>query len=119
MRRKILLAILFLAVSRAFAPETAACSCVEYDVSVCAACCGANAVFAGVATDIGKLPDAAQNSPPKALHHSIIEDRFRDIGAYEIDVETLHGTRCDIKFEGVAVGSFVLPFVLRHSAPVL
>lgn len=99
MGRKILLAIIFLAASRALAAAAAACSCVEYGVPVCAAYWRADAVFAGVVTDLKKVPDAAPNSLPKALVHFIVEDKFRNISASEIDVATLHGTSCDTKFE--------------------
>ena len=99
MCRKLLLATLFLFLSQALAAEARACSCVEYGTPVCAAYWRADAVFTGVVTDIKKLPDAEQTSPPIALLHFRVEDRFRNVTAAELEVETLHGTSCDMTFK--------------------
>lgn len=99
MCRKLFLVAVFLVVTQALAAEARACSCVEYGTPVCAAYWRADAVFNGVVTDIKKVPDAEQTSPPVVLLHFIIEDKFRNVTASELYVETLHGTSCDMKFE--------------------
>jgi hypothetical protein len=99
MYRKLLLATLLLFLSQALAAEARACSCVEHGTPVCAAYWRADAVFTGVVTDIKKVPDAEQTSPPIALLHFIVEDKFRNVTASELEVETLHGTSCDMTFE--------------------
>jgi len=99
MRRKLLLAALFVAASCALAAEPAACSCVEYGAPPCAAYWSADAVFTGVITDIKKQPEPPPGSLPIALLHFIVEDKFRGINVSEADVETLSGTSCDMAFE--------------------
>ena len=99
MKRKLLLAALTLAACQLFAAEAAACSCVQYGTPVCAAYWNADAVFAGVVTDIRKLPDDSAQSPPQALLHFIVEDAFRGLNAREVDVATLSGTSCDMGFK--------------------
>ena len=99
MCRRLLLLTLFCVLSHALAAEARACSCVEYGTPVCAAYWRADAVFTGVVTDFKKLPRAAPGALPKALLHFIVEDKFRNISVPELDVETLHGTSCDMTFE--------------------
>ncbi len=99
MRRKLLLFALPLVLSPVLAAEARACSCVEYGTPVCAAYWRADAVFTGVVTDFKALPDRAPDAMPLALLHFIIEDKFRNVVAAELDVETLHGTSCDMTFK--------------------
>ena len=99
MCRKLLLSILFLFLSQALAAEARACVCGEYGTPACAAYWRADAVFTGVVTDIKKPSGAEQTSLPIALLHFRVEDRFRNVTASELVVETLHGTSCDMKFE--------------------
>jgi len=113
MCRKLLLATLFLVLSQALAAEAHACSCVEYGTPPCAAYWRADAVFTGVVTDFRKPSDASQTSLPTALLHFIVEDRFRNINAPEVEVETLHGTSCDMEFKK---GERWLVYAYRNSA---
>lgn len=99
MKRKLLLVTLAFAAWQLLAVKATACSCVEYGAPVCAAYWRADAVFTGVITDIQKLPDDSPQSPPKALLRFMVEDAFRGINVREVDVATLSGTSCDIKFE--------------------
>jgi hypothetical protein len=99
MKRKLTLVVLTLAAWQLLAAEAAACSCVEQGAPVCAAYWRADAVFAGVVTDIRKLPNDSPQSLPKALLRFTVEDAFRGLNARELDVATLSGTSCDIRFE--------------------
>ena len=63
----------------------------------CAAFWRADAVFVGVVADIKKLPEESQ-TVPQALIHFAIEDAYRGVNGPEVDVATLWGTMCDIKF---------------------
>jgi hypothetical protein len=80
------------------AGEARACSCVEYGTPPCAEYWRADAVFAGVITDIRKLPNDP-NSLPQALLHFRVEDAYRGVSVSELDVATLSGTSCDGTFE--------------------
>ena len=80
------------------AEEARACSCVEYGTPPCAEYWQADAVFAGVITDMRKLPEGP-NSPPKALLRFRVEDAHRGAGGAELDVAVLSGTSCDTEFK--------------------
>lgn len=99
MKRKLILVAFTLTAWQLFAAEAKACSCLQYGTPVCAAYWDADAVFAGVVTDIRKLPDDLPRSPPKAMLHFIVEDAFRGLNAREVDVATLSGTSCDVGFK--------------------
>ena len=90
-----------------------ACTCVEYGVPACAAYWRADAVFAGIITDIKKLPEPSPGDMPKALLHFVIEDAYRGITGSDVDVATLSGTSCDIEFEK---GERLLVYAYRDKA---
>ena len=99
MKRKLTLAVLTFVAWQLLAAEASACSCVDYDPPVCAQYWGADAVFAGVVTDIRKLPPDSSDSFPKALLRFTVEDAFRGLNTREVDVATLSGTSCDTTFK--------------------
>jgi hypothetical protein len=99
MRRPLLHFALTLTAMALCAQGAQACSCVEYDVPACAAFWRADAVFVGVVTDIKKLPEESPQALPVALIHFIVEDGYRGVSAPEVDVATMSGTMCDIKFK--------------------
>jgi hypothetical protein len=81
------------------AEEAHACSCNEYDVPVCAAYWRADAVFAGQLLDITPVEKKSDNQIPTVMLHFIVEQPFRGVSGNRLDVETLHGTSCDMNFE--------------------
>ena len=76
-----------------------ACTCSEYDVPVCAAYWRTDAVFAGQLLDITPVEKKSENQMPTVMLHFIVEQPFRGVAGNRIDVETLRGTSCDMKFE--------------------
>ena len=75
-----------------------ACTCVEYGPPVCAVYWRSDAVFVGQLRDI--TPDhKIPNTFPTATLHFIVEQPFRGITTPAVDVGTLSGTSCDMKFE--------------------
>ena len=81
------------------AEEVRGCTCIEYDVPVCAAYWRADAVFAGQLVDITPVEKKSDNEMPTVMLHFIVEQPFRGVVGDRVDVETLHGTSCDMKFE--------------------
>ncbi|HWN07691.1 MAG TPA: carboxypeptidase-like regulatory domain-containing protein [Pyrinomonadaceae bacterium] len=79
--------------------EARGCTCNEYDVPVCAAYWRADAVFAGQLLDITAVEKKSENQMPTVMLHFIVEQPFRGVAGNRVDVETLHGTSCDMKFE--------------------
>jgi hypothetical protein len=87
-----------LAVLQLLVQEARACTCLEYGTPPCAAYWRADAVFAGYVTDIKPL-ETSKDELPQASLHFIIEESYRGIAAAEVNVATLSGTSCDMKFE--------------------
>src|SRR5260370_27078227 len=81
------------------AEEVRGCTCIEYDVPVCAAYWRADAVFAGQLVDMTAVEKKSDNEMPTGMLHFIVEQPFRGVAGDRVDVETLHGTSCDMKFE--------------------
>lgn len=79
--------------------EARGCTCNEYDVPVCAAYWRADAVFAGQLLGITPVEKKSDNQMPTVMLHFIVEQPFRGLAGDRVDVETLHGTSCDMKFE--------------------
>jgi hypothetical protein len=79
--------------------EARGCSCNEYDVPVCAAYWRADAVFAGQIMDITDVEKTADDQLPTVMLHFLVEQPFRGVSGNRVDVQTLHGTSCDMKFE--------------------
>lgn len=99
MKRKLILAALTLAAWQLSAATASACSCLEYGTPPCAAYARADAVFAGVVTDIRKLPAESGQAPPEALVRFTVEESFKGVSVRELEVATLHDTSCDIGFK--------------------
>ncbi|HKR12550.1 MAG TPA: carboxypeptidase-like regulatory domain-containing protein [Pyrinomonadaceae bacterium] len=78
--------------------EAEGCSCLEYDVPVCAAYWRADAVFAGQLLNITPVEKTSDSSMPTVMLHFIVEQPFRGVAGNRVDVETLHGTSCDMNF---------------------
>src|SRR5687768_5918085 len=98
MQRLLLILLLFTWIL--FIPEEArACSCIEYNVPVCASYWRADAVFAGQLVEITPVEKKSDNQMPTVMLHFIVEQPFRGIAGDHVEVETLHGTSCDMKFE--------------------
>jgi hypothetical protein len=89
-----------------------ACQCVEYGTPVCAQYWRADAVFVGQVREITARDDSKQQTWPTATLHFIVEQPFRGITTATVDVETLSGTSCDMKFEK---GRRYLIFAARDS----
>ena len=73
-----------------------ACQCDEYGVPICAQYWRADAVFVGQVRDITP-PDPKSNESIATLH-LIVDQAFRGITTATVDVSTLSGTSCDMKF---------------------
>jgi hypothetical protein len=83
-----------------FIPEEArACSCKEYEVPVCAAYWRADAVLVGELLEITPVEKTTEIQIPTVMLHFIVEQPFRGVAGNRVDVQTLHGTSCDMKFE--------------------
>lgn len=95
--------LLLILVSFAWLPlipeEARGCTCNEYDVPVCAAYWRADAVFAGQLLDMTPVEKKSENQIPTVMLHFIVEQPFRGVAGNRVDVETPHGTSCDMKFE--------------------
>ena len=97
---KRLLLILFSFAWLSFIPEEArGCTCNDYDVPVCAAYWRADAVFAGQIVDITEVAKKSDHQIPTVMLHFLVEQPFRGVAGNRVDVQTLHGTSCDMKFE--------------------
>lgn len=95
--------LLLILISFAWLPlipeEARGCSCVEYDVPVCGAYWRSDAVFAGQLLDITPVEKKSDHQIPTMMLHFIVEQPFRGVAGDRVDVETLHGTSCDMNFE--------------------
>jgi hypothetical protein len=72
-----------------------ACQCPEFGTPICAAYWRADAVFVGQLRDI--TPRDRDKNPVAKLHF-IVEQPFRGITTTQVDIDTLSGTSCDMKF---------------------
>lgn len=90
----ILISLAWLTVS---STKAQGCSCLEYDVPVCAAYSRADAVFTGQLLDITVEKESDQQISTAMLHF-IVEQPFRGITGDRVEVETIHGTSCDLRF---------------------
>ena len=81
------------------AEEARGCSCYEYDPPVCAAFWRADAVFAGQLLDNTPVEKQSDHEIRTVMLHFIVEQSFHGLTGDRVDVETLHGTSCDMKFE--------------------
>ncbi len=97
--KRLLLILISIAWIPFIAAEARGCSCFEYDVPVCAAYWRADAVFAGQLIDITPVKKKSENEIPIVMLHFIVEQPFRGLEGDRIDVETLFGTSCDMKFD--------------------
>ena len=97
MKRLLLLSLTIFSIVL-LAEPVGACTCAHYGVPVCAQFWQTDAVFVGQVTDI-QVPKGDPGSPPTATVHFIVEQPFRGISATQVDVETLHGTSCDMGFK--------------------
>lgn len=79
--------------------EVRGCTCVESNVPVCSAYWRADAVFAGQLVEITPVEKKSHNQLPTVMLHFIVEQPFRGVEGNRVDVETLHGTSCDMTFE--------------------
>jgi hypothetical protein len=79
--------------------EARGCSCDEYGIPVCAAYWRADAVFAGQILDITPVMKKSDNEFPTVMLHVFVEQPFRGVAGNRVDVQTLHGTSCDMRFE--------------------
>jgi hypothetical protein len=98
MKRLLLIVISFACISL-IAEEARGCSCYEYNVPVCAAYWRADAVFAGQLIDITPVEKKSENEVSTVMLHFIVEQPFRGLEGDRVDVETLHGSSCDMTFE--------------------
>ena len=97
--KRLLLILFSLAWLPFIAEEARGCSCAEYDVPVCAAFWRADAVFAGQIMDITEVEKTSDNQLPTVMLRFLVEQPFRSVSGNRVDVQTLHGTTCDIQFE--------------------
>jgi len=97
--KRLFLILISVAWIPSIAEEVRGCTCIEYDVPVCAAYWRADAVFAGQLFDITPVEKKSENQMPTVMLHFIVEQPFRGVAGDRVDVETLHGTSCDMKFE--------------------
>ena len=78
--------------------EARACTCIDYDVPVCAAYWQSDAVFAGQLVDITPVERTSDRQPSTVLLHFIVEQPFRGVSDARVEVETPSGTSCDMPF---------------------
>ena len=79
--------------------EARGCTCNEYNVPICAAYWRADAVFAGQVLDITSVEKTSDDQMPTVMLQFIVEQPFRGVTGNRVNVETLHGTSCDMKFK--------------------
>lgn len=82
-----------------FPAQANACQCAEYGTPVCAAYWRADAVFVGQLTKITPVVKQSDDELPTVLLHFIVEQPFRGVTSAQVDVATLFGTSCDMKFD--------------------
>lgn len=97
--RHVALITISLATLMFFPAQANACQCAEYGTPVCAAYWRADAVFVGELTRITPPAKQSKNELPTALLHFIVEQPFRGVTGAQVDVATLSGTSCDMKFD--------------------
>lgn len=97
--KRLLLILFAFALLPFISEEARGCTCDEYDVPVCAAYWRADAVFVGQVLDITLVEQRSANQDPHATLHFIVEQPFRGVVGQRVDVQTLHGTSCDMHFE--------------------
>src|SRR5262249_41846032 len=73
-------------------------TCIEYYAPVCGPYWRADAVFSGQLIDIISVEKTRENQMPTVTVQVILEEPFRGVSAGRVDVETLHGTSCDMTF---------------------
>ena len=96
--KRVLLLFLTLGCLTISANTVAACVCDEYGVPVCAQYWRADGVFVAQVRDITS-PDPNSGENWSTAIHLIVEQTFRGITTPTVDVRTLCGTSCDMKFE--------------------
>ena len=97
--RHVILITISLAALMFFPAQANACQCDEYGTPVCAAYWRADAVFVGQLTRITPPAKQSNDEIPTALLHFIVEQPFRGVTSAQVDVATLSGTSCDMKFD--------------------
>src|SRR5687767_14824656 len=97
--RRLLLIVISLACIPFVTGEARACSCLEYDTPVCAAYWRADAVFVGLLRDKTPVDKTADTIIPHATLHFIVEQPFKGVAATQLNVETMSGTSCDMRFD--------------------
>ena len=106
----ILLAVLgFFSIS---ANSVLACHCKESRVPICAQYWRADAVFVGQVRGVTKRDPKSKETWPTATVHLIVEQAFRGVAVGTVDIGTLYGTSCDIKFQK---GKRYLIYAVRDS----
>jgi len=74
--KRLLLILISFAWLPLIAKEVRGCTCIEYDVLVCAAYWRADAVFAGQLLDITPVEKKSENQIPTVMLHFIVEQPF-------------------------------------------
>ena len=97
--KRLLLLVLTLGCVATTANSVNACVCDEYGTPVCAQYWRADAVFVAQVRDITSPDRESGENWPTAILHLIVEQTFRGITTSTVDVRTLSGTSCDMKFE--------------------
>ena len=97
--RHVTLITISLAALMFFPAQANACQCAEYGTPVCAAYWRADAVFVGQLSKITPVVKQSDDELPTALLHFIVEQPFRGVTRAQVDVATLFGTSCDMKFD--------------------
>lgn len=97
--RHVTLITISLAALMFFPAQANACLCAEHGTPVCAAYWRADAVFVGQLSKITPPAKQSNNELPTALLHFIVEQPFRGVTSAQVDVATLSGTSCDMKFD--------------------
>ncbi|HEU4834360.1 MAG TPA: hypothetical protein VFS90_08100 [Pyrinomonadaceae bacterium] len=93
--------ILFLIAVAAFtisSDQVFACQCDDYHVPICGRYWRSDVVFVGQVRDITPIESRSPQELPLATVHFIVEQPFRGVTTATIDVQTMWGTMCDIRF---------------------
>lgn len=98
--KRILLLLVAVATFTISSHPVFACQCDDYNVPICGRYWRSDAVFVGQVRDI-TLPPASRSGAdlPLATVHFIVEQPFRGVTTATFDVQTIHGTMCDVRFE--------------------
>lgn len=97
--KRFLLILITLSWLSFFPDQARACQCVEYGVPVCAAYWRSDAVFVGLVQDITPVVKKSDREIPTVVLHFIVEQPFRGVSGNRVEVVTMSGTMCDIKFD--------------------